>query len=554
MSRKNKTKNKDNLPPRQLSVPNKSPPIPLRFKYDAAQTTSENARHWSMADSLSADASMTPEIRRTLRNRARYEVANNAYARGLVLTLADACIGTGPRLQLLSDDDDFNSLVETEFAAWSEAVHLAERLQTLRMAKITDGEAFAAVLKNPKLKHPVEIDIRLIEADRIMSPYPTLYHNEIDGIEYDQFGNPLLYHVSSQHPGDLSIRYGEFETIPAEYMIHWFRVDRAGQSRGLPEIMPALPLFAQLRRYTLAVLAAAETAADFAAVLYTDAPANGEAQPLEPLDIVALEKRMATVMPDGWKLSQIRAEQPTTSYSEFKREILGEIGRCLQVPVNILLGDSSKHNYASGRLDHQTFFKSIKIEQTHCEHVVLNKIFDLWYREAVRIGLFSEQKNHLLFKNIYDLRNRQYNETKYCNLRSINLTDTSDQRERVTSPSSRSNCGEAARFWFWDGMEHVDPIKEAKASSARIDSRVSNLAIECAKAGLDWEDVLIQAAREQNRMIELGLNHNNINKNNSDTESEEENDDEEEDRKIDESAVRTGTRQSRRHRRNDDNT
>ncbi|MDR2114869.1 MAG: phage portal protein, partial [Planctomycetaceae bacterium] len=81
-----------------------------------------------------------------------------------------------------------------------------------------------------------------------MSPYPSYYYNEIDGIEYDSFGNPLLYHVSTQHPGDLSIRYGEFETIPADYMIHWFRADRPGQSRGLPEIMPALPLFAQLRR------------------------------------------------------------------------------------------------------------------------------------------------------------------------------------------------------------------------------------------------------------------------------------------------------------------
>jgi capsid protein len=71
-----------------------------------------------------------------------------------------------------------------------------------------------------------------------------------------------LYHVSSQHPGDLSIRYGEFKTIPEEYMIHWFCVVRLGQSRGVPEIMPVLPLFAQLRRYTLAVLAVAETTAD----------------------------------------------------------------------------------------------------------------------------------------------------------------------------------------------------------------------------------------------------------------------------------------------------
>ena len=31
----------------------------------------------------------------TLRNRARYEVANNSYARGIVLTLANDVVGTG---------------------------------------------------------------------------------------------------------------------------------------------------------------------------------------------------------------------------------------------------------------------------------------------------------------------------------------------------------------------------------------------------------------------------------------------------------------------------
>ena len=456
-----------------VSFPNKHPPQLLRLKYDAAQTTSENVRHWSMADSLSADSSMTPEIRRTLRNRSRYEVANNAYARGLVLTLASTCIGTGPRLQLLSEDDTFNTIVETEFIAWAETMRLCEKLQTLRMAKISDGEAFAAIVKNPRLKHPVEIDLRPIEADRIMSPYPAVT-NEVDGIEYDQFANPIRYHVSSAHPGDSSAWHGKFETIAAEYMIHWYRLDRPGQSRGIPEITPALPLFAQLRRYTLAVLAAAETAADFAAVLYTDAPANGEAQPLEPLDIVALEKRMATTLPDGWKLGQIRAEQPNTTYSEFKREILGEIGRCMQVPVNILLGDSSKHNYASGRLDHQTFFKSIKGEQISCEQIVLYPLFDAWYREALRIGLFREPKNAF------------------------------PQTRRMNNASSASICGEAVHF-FWDGLEHVDPMKEARAASVRVESRISNLAIECAKQGLDWEDVLNQAARERERMIALGI-------------------------------------------------
>ena len=448
----------------------------LRLKYDAAQTTPENARHWAMADGLSADASMTPEVRRTVRNRARYEIACNSYAKGMALSIASDCIGTGPRLQILSDDDKFCTTVETEFTAWSEAVRLGEKLQTMRMSKIADGEAFAAIVKNPKVNHPVEIDIRPIEADRITSAYPSVT-GEVDGIEYDTFGNPVKYHVSSEHPGDTSIWYGTFETIAAEYMVHWYRPDRPGQSRGLPEIMPALPLFAQLRRYTLAVLAAAETAADFAAVLYTDAPANGEAQPLEPLDIVALEKRMATTLPDGWKLGQIKAEQPNTTYAEFKREILGEIGRCMQIPVNLLIGDSSKHNYASGRLDHQSYYRNIHVEQSLCERIVLRPIFDAWFREACRLRLFISPQN------------------------AYPLARTG---KRFYQQAGGSVCTEAACF-FWDGVEHVDPMKEAKAAVARIDSRVSNLAIECAKYGRDWEDVLTQAAKEEKLIQKLGL-------------------------------------------------
>ena len=311
------------------------PPGHLRARYDAAQTTIENARLWAMADGLSADTAMTPDVRRTLRNRARYEVANNAYAKGMVLTVAGDCVGTGPRLQLLTEDNETNRIVEQEFGEWSLAVDLAAKLRTMRMAKSTDGEAFAVLVNNPNLKHPVNLDLCLIEADQITTPVTAINRPDVvDGIELDGLGSPRAYHLLQEHPGANGTWPGlaASRRIPAAAMIHWFRTERPGQHRGVPEITPALPLFAQLRRYTLAVLGAAETAADFAAVLYTDAPANGEATPVEPLDVIELEKRMATTLPDGWKLGQIKAEQPGTAYVEFKREVLGEIG-----------GDASRH-------------------------------------------------------------------------------------------------------------------------------------------------------------------------------------------------------------------
>jgi capsid protein len=68
----------------------------VRAKYDSTMTSDHNRRHWAHADGLSANAANIPEVRRVLRNRARYEVANNSYARGIVLTLANDVIGTGP--------------------------------------------------------------------------------------------------------------------------------------------------------------------------------------------------------------------------------------------------------------------------------------------------------------------------------------------------------------------------------------------------------------------------------------------------------------------------
>jgi len=76
----------------------------VRGRYDAAQTTGDNERHWANADFLAADAANSPEVRRALRCRARYEVANNSYAKGIVLTLANDVVGTGPRLQMLARD------------------------------------------------------------------------------------------------------------------------------------------------------------------------------------------------------------------------------------------------------------------------------------------------------------------------------------------------------------------------------------------------------------------------------------------------------------------
>jgi hypothetical protein len=306
----------------------------LRARYDAAVTNNDNRRHWAGADGLSANAANNAEVRRILRNRARYEIANNSYARGIVLTLANDAIGTGPRLQLLTEDAAANHRMELEFMQWAKAINLAEKLRTMRMSRAQDGEVFAVLTSNPQLPTAIQLDLRLIEADQVCTPdLNVLKSNSVDGIVFDEAGNPVEYHILKSHPGEAVRFTRDYDRLPAAAVVHWFRLDRPGQARGIPDIMPALPLFAQLRRFTLAVLAAAETAADFAGILYTDAPANGEADAAEPFEPIELEQRALLTMPGGWKMSQMQAEQPATTHAEFKREILNEIARCLNMPA-----------------------------------------------------------------------------------------------------------------------------------------------------------------------------------------------------------------------------
>lgn len=380
----------------------------MAARFDVAYTTDDNAKHWAMADGLAADAAANPMIRYILRNRSRYEAANNSYCRGMIDTIATDLVGTGPRLQVNTGDAEADEWIEEEFARWSRAVRLPEKLRTMTKAKTQDGEAFALMISNPRLGTPVKMDLRPIEADQVRFVDITLLTvPSVDGIRFDDYGNPVSYHVLRVHPGFWSYATGyigmpwEYDVWDAKFVLHWFRSDRPGQHRGIPETMAALPLFAQLRRYKLAVLSAAETAADFAMWMKTPMSAEGMAEdtldeygnptPIEvpnPFDLFPLQRNIVTTLPDGYDIGQTRSEQPTTTFEMFERTIVREIGRALRLPYNVVSGDSSQGNYSANNLDSQNYFRSIDEQHKDIEYAILDRIFAAWMFEArdIRVG------------------------------------------------------------------------------------------------------------------------------------------------------------------------
>jgi len=364
-----------------------------------------------------------------------------------MLRLGNDMIGKGPKLQAQTDSEETNAIIENHWRSWFAAISGAEKLRAMRMARVTDGEVFAIMTTNDNLDHQVKLDIKLIEADQCATPTSkTSLNNKVDGIEYDQFGNPTLYYILKSHPGD-GMFIPDADTIDAKHVLHYYMVKRVGQSRGIPDIAPALLLFAMLRRFTIAEVKAAELAACYAATVESDAPADGSDE-VEVGDSFDLQPGMVQFLPKGWKLNGFDSEHPKANYKDFKREIVSEIVSCLNMPKNIALADSSDYNFASGRLDHLNYWKSLQTDQDHMALKVLNPLFKRWLKEAVLVGLIP---------NI-----------------------------------------EVEPTWIWAIAEHaVDPLKEATADQVALQAGTTNLAEIFGAQGKDWREMERQKAIEE---------------------------------------------------------
>jgi capsid protein len=414
----------------------------IQARYDVAQTTDENATLWTGVDSLSAAQANNPSIRSIIRNRARYEVANNSYARGIIKSITNDTIGTAIQLQL--GDSPRAQEIEQDFMDWARAIRLWQKLRTMRGSKCVDGEVFGMLTTNKRIRNEIKLDLKLLECDMVESWYTVLKTDEIDGIRFDESGNPTEYRVLKQHPGDYrAIKVTNAgDWIAAKYIIHYFTEERPGQVRGVSEILSSLSLFGQLRKYTAAVIEAASRAAEISSVMQTDlVPDSLAAELADPVTIIEAQRNAIVSLPEGWKLNQMKPEQPTTAYKEFKAEIIKEMARCINMPANVAQGDSSGYNYASGRLDHQSYDRAIEVERCDVVALILDRVYEEWLSE-------------------YSIR------------KSLSEVDKKMARSHE---------------WHFSGRGHVDPTKEANADDTRFVNASLTKSAYYAKQGKDWK-------------------------------------------------------------------
>lgn len=443
-----------------------SPPAPpakpaqpqvIRARYESAETTRADADHWTLADDLSANAANSPEVRATLRRRARLERDNDGYLDATVRQLGQDMIGTGPRWQptLPTEHAEAAALVVESWKAWYRATNITEKLRLLHEPRSVDGETFGLFATNPKVAHPVKLDLQPLEAEQVATPFfdTVTTPGAVDGIEFDRWKNPVVYHVLRQHPGDNWVFDWEYDRVAAKFVVHWFRPRRPGQARGVCEFKSTLRVGAQTRRYSNAVLLAAEFAASIVGVMTTDLPVGAEesAPTTQEVDEFEMTPGKMLALPAGRDAKPFPAEQPTETYTAFADSKRTEMTRPTLMPKNRVIGSSEKFNFASGRLDHLPYQDKTWDDREQFEIRVLNPLLVAWYAEAALVGLV---------------------------------------------PESLPPIASWSWTWGWDVFASLSPIDDAGTTEKELALGVTTLADECAARGRDWRQVIDQRAVE----------------------------------------------------------
>lgn len=397
--------------------------------YQGASVTRRETNTWNPA-ATDADSSLIPDMVR-LRARSRDAVRNQPLAGGAIGTTVTNVVGSGLTLQSTIDHeylgltpdqaDQWQRHTEREFALWAEsdAASLNRSLNFYGLQELgfrssmENGDVFANTPRVPVPGFPYSLRIQLIEADRVCNPNFTFdMPTCVAGVEKDDNGAPIAYHVMRQHPGNWLYVTGKswtWDRLEAwnkktglRNVIHLYRVLRTDQTRGLPMLAPVIEPLKMLSRFEEHVLMAAAVSALFTVFIESQAPqglgnmspALGNPQvvttntPLAASNDIRLGSGNVLDLLPGEKVTFADPKQPNTNFDPFFLAIVRQIGVGLEIPFEILI----KHytaSYSAARaamLDAWKFFiaRRLWLADNFCQ-----PIYEIWLAEAVALGRVS---------------------------------------------------------------------------------------------------------------------------------------------------------------------
>lgn len=454
-----------------------------------------------------ADSVIVPDLS-TLREESQHMLRNNAIAGGAIKTNITKVVGTGLKVKAQLDRevlklapeqaDAWERAAEREFKLATETREIdAERelpfslMQGLVFLKtLEDGDLLVNMPRFKRAGSPYSLKLQLIEAARLCNPENKAATARLTaGVEKDQYGAPVAYHVLNQHPGS-ALRYRSGDT-----KLTWTRLEafnptgaplallikdkaRPGQTRGVPYLAPVVELIKQLGRYTDAEVMAAVVSGMLTVFVTNDSgnPQIGPAPTTENLtgdaslqvDTTGMELGYGSVIGllPGEKVETVNPGRPNPAFDPFVTSILRQIGLALEIPFELLVKHFTS-SYSAARAALEEAWDYFQRRRHWLVSVFCQPVYEAVITEAVIRGRLQAPGF---------------------------LADPMIRKAWLGS------C------WIGDAPSQLDPLKEINAAAKRVEMTISTLDEESRRlTGTAWEDKLPQVLKEREILRANGI-------------------------------------------------
>lgn len=431
-----------------------------------------------------------------LRAWARKLVRDNAYAWGVVDTIVSSVVGNGITAQSMLETVEGEDIEDTNWARdeiwerWTEVCDINGQFsfdEVQRMVQremVEAGECLVHLVSTSKKEHrgisrPVPFAIELIEADRLAGDKDTYTiardggKRIVRGVELDEMGKPLRYWIYPEHPNGVSTWNRTPVPIDAKNILHLFRRDRIGQSRGVSWFAPVMSWIRDLGVYVDNEIQASAVASCFGVAIKTEGTIAGLAGGADDDQVddngnafEYLEPAMVVRLQPGESVESINPGRPNSASEPWISLMLRGISVGTGLSYEVVARDYSKTTYSSSRTSQLEDRRRFRCWQKYLIQHLCQPVRDRFTEAAALAGL--EQ-----FPTMVEL-----------------LED-----RRKADPVE----------WQTPEWEWVDPQNEQQASQQSIDALQSTYQAELGARGRNWRQVFYQRSKEERLKRQLGL-------------------------------------------------
>lgn len=418
-----------------------------------------------------------------LRSRSRDLFRKNAQASGALEEWVSECVGNGITPTSLHPDRNIRILINEAWARWVERADPLGYsdfygLQALAVrSTIESGESLSRIrIRRPQDGLPIPVQIQTIESD-----YLPAWKNETlpsgsriyGGVEVDPVGRRTAYHIFREHPGSNAVG-SDMMTIRvvASSIVHTLKVQRPGQVRGLPWLVPVMAKLFDIGRYDETELIRKKITALFVGTYSeedtgslfggtTDKSGNQAKMELAPGVLLnAGQGRVEFSSPPS---------DASNAYESYMRQQLQSVAKGIGLTYEQVTGDLRGVTYSSIRAGLIAFRRRCAQQQQNI--VVFQYSKPIW-RRVIRSGVLSGDIG--------------------ISLSGFNADPESFLRAKWRTPR-----------WEW-----VDPLKDVQARIAEVNAGFRSRSSVIQESGSDPEEVDRQIAEEREREKDLKIQFN----------------------------------------------